>query len=176
MTAFSPEYLWVLAPPVALFLVGWLLLLPRNRTCLYAACCLIYGSVWVLALAVLWVGVVLAFAGWVWPTIFEPDRNASAIEKVTSAIVAWLLLFIGKKLLELRHLHIAAMFLKWLIQFSMRGRVPATLPIGPNAQVADRLAYRAFHEEQFAEGGVPAIAGWGISASYRRLKLINRLS
>jgi len=170
------EYLWALAPPVVLCLLGWVLILARHRACLWVGCCLIYGSVWFLAVAVLWVGMVLAFAGWVWPTIFEPDKNASTIEKVLSAIVAWVLLFIGKKLLELRHLHVASMILKRMIQFSLKNRVPATLPVGVDANSADRLAYRAFHDEDFAADNVPAITGWGISASYRRLKLINRLS
>jgi len=175
MAAFSLAYLWALVPPLALFLLGWVLIVVRKRAYLYVGCCLTYGSVWFIAIAVLWVGMVLAFAGWVWPTIFEPGKDADAIEKVVSAIVAWVLLFVGKKLLELSHVHVASLVLKWMIQSSLKKRAPVTLPIDVPADDPGRLAYRALHDDAFSAPGVDAITGWGIGASYRRLKLINRM-
>lgn len=168
-------YLWALAPPIIICLAGWVLLLPRNKLCIYLGCRLIYLSVWVLSIAVLWVGVVFAFAGWVWPMIFEAEKDSTPVQKIASAIAAWVLLFVGKQILELRHLKIAAEILKRIIQISFKGRVPKTLPIGANATSQQRLAYRAFNDDRFASDNVPEINGWGMDASYRRLKLIDNL-
>ena len=61
----------------------------------------LYIYVWFIALVVVWVGVVLALAGWVWPKLFGSEApTASPKDKIVTAAIAAILLYIGKQLLE----------------------------------------------------------------------------
>jgi len=168
-------YLGALAAPPAILLLGVLLVGTRSKSLLYLGCMLIYLDVSLFLLVLLSIGAATGIVGWVWHVLVEPAKEAAPAEKLIDAAVALSLTFLAGMLLKLRHAHPASATLKKIIRSRLKNRVPAVMPNGPGTSEADILAYRAYHDDQFAGNAVAAIEGWGISASYRRLKLMNGL-
>jgi len=155
---------------VLVFFVGWAsihtLIAPRFGVWL------LFLYSWFVAIFVVWVGIILALAGWVFPKIFSSDGPGIPVgQKIMNAALAAVLLYVGKQLLELRHLNVAARLMKLLLSRSFTSRVSQTLPLKPD-QDASRLAYRAVHEENFVIPNVASVQGWGLRASCRRVQLL----
>jgi len=134
----------------------------------------LYIYVWFIALVVVWVGVVLALAGWVWPKLFGSEApTASPKDKIVTAAIAAILLYIGKQLLELRHLHIAEKMLQMILMISFKARVPNYLKEAAKDDSVERMAYRALYVPDFVISGRATVKGWGPTASCFRVGLIN---
>jgi hypothetical protein len=133
----------------------------------------LYIYVWFTALVVVWVGVVLALAGWVWPKLFGSEApTASPKDKIVTAAIAAILLYVGKQLLELRHVHIAEKMLKMILMVSFKARVPNYLKEAEEDDSPARMAYRALYVPDFVISGRAAVEGWGPNASCLRVELI----
>jgi uncharacterized membrane protein len=157
---------------IGVFAAGWALVgslvLPRFGVWL------LYIQIWIIALLVVWVGIVLALAGWVVPKLLDSDAtHVSATQKILSAATAAVLLYVGKQLLELRHVQVAERVLESVFKFNFRNRVPRSLEEDLlNDAAPKRMAYRALYFEDFVIPSVAAIKGWGPNAACHRVGLI----
>jgi hypothetical protein len=153
---------------IATFLVAWasihFLVLPRLGVCL------LYLYTWFIAVFIVWTGIILALVGWVIPML-KDESTLSVKEKIIRAALTAVLLYVGKQLLELRHLKVAAKVMKWIFKQSFKGRVPTTLPLQPVTDPS-RLAYQAVYDENFVIPNVNSVLGWGMVASCRRVRLV----
>lgn len=133
----------------------------------------IYVYVWFIALVVVWVGVVLALAGWVWPNLFGSEApTTSPKDKIVTAAIAAILLYIGKQLLELRHVHVAKKLLRIVLNVSFKSRVPNHLEEAEEDDSPARMAYRALYVQDFVIPNRASVKGWGPIASCLRVGLI----
>jgi hypothetical protein len=165
-------YLWFLALPVVCFVLGWVLICRKRPGLIRLGCIFAYFSAAFFVLLILWIGVMVLLAGWAGSILFAPDQNSPLKEKLFSAGLATILLWIGKKILATNNFRLIPWSLKTIIHISLKKRIPATQP---SDNKKDELAYRAFYEDKFSSANVSAIDGWGMKASYRRIILINRL-
>jgi len=134
---------------IGVFAAGWALVgclvLPRFGVWL------LYIQIWIIALLVVWVGIVLALAGWVVPKLLDSDAtHVSATQKILSAATAAVLLYVGKQLLELRHVQVGERVLRSVFELSFRNRVPLSLKEDlVDDATPDRMAYRALYIGDF---------------------------
>ena len=156
----------VIVPWLILYLFIYGLFFPRF------AVWALFLHVSVLTALVVWVGIVLSLLGWVLPKLSGSEATTPAKEKIISAAIVAVLLYVGKQLLELRQIHFAEKVLRSVLKRCFRKRVPDTLREGNTDDTVERLAYRALYSDDFVVPNRFVVKGWRPKASSLRVQLI----